>query len=201
MSTFYLRETINSKLRLVRTLSDTRAYESYAHRSASTIGMTLTLYETRKMLFLAVAHALGTMVVWAHFFLIKYRAQAKKVPRGANLYWWKRLTPPFEFGAMHAILFQMALLPLTMARQSVAALSQTYFGKKFLPPHKVVAMHVHLGYVMVSFVFASTVLFFIFFGQGCAQQKSGKEPTPGGKHTFCHKMTSEIMATGLGFRV
>ena len=184
MSTFYLRETINSKLRLVRTLSDTRAYESYAHRSASTIGVTLTLYETRKMLFLAVAHALGTMVVWAHFFLIKYRVQAKKVPRGANLYWWKRLTPPFEFGAMHAILFQMALLPLTMARQSVAALSQTYFGKRFLPLHKVVAMHVHLGYVMVSFVFASTILFFIFFGQGCAQQKSGKEPTPGESTRF-----------------
>ena len=192
----YLRETIHSKLRLVRTLSDTRVYESYAPRSASTIGMTMTLYERRKILFLGVAHALGTMVVWAHFFLIKYRARHPGL-RAANLYWWKRLTPPFEFGAMHAILFQMALLPLTMARQSVAALSMTYFGKKFLPLHKVVAMHIHLGYVMVSFVFASTILFFVFFGQACAQQKSGKEPTPGGKHTFCHKMTSEIMATGL----
>ena len=39
----YLRETIHSKLRLVRTLSDTRVYESYAPRSASTIGMTMTV--------------------------------------------------------------------------------------------------------------------------------------------------------------
>ena len=93
---------------------------------------TLTIYEQRKMLFLAVAHAMATMVVWSHFFFIKYRATAK-VPRGANLYWWKRLTPPFEFGAMHAILFQMALLPLTMARQSVAALSTTSFGKEVCP--------------------------------------------------------------------
>ena len=54
----YLRETIHSKLRLVRTLSDTRVYESYAPRSASTIGMTMTLYERRKILFLGVAHAL-----------------------------------------------------------------------------------------------------------------------------------------------
>ena len=99
MSTFYLRETINSKLRLVRTLSDTREYESYAHRSSSTIGMTLTLYETRKMLFLAVAHALGTMVVWAHFFLIKYRAQAKKVPRGAEAP--SSGARPVETGAEH----------------------------------------------------------------------------------------------------
>ena len=194
--TIYLRDTVIAKLRLVRTLNDTRVYESYARRSQLAITYTLTLYEQRKMFFLAVAHAMATMVVWSHFFFIKYRATAK-VPRGANLYWWKRLTPPFEFGAMHAILFQMALLPLTMARQSVAALSRTYFGRKFVPLHKVVAMHIHLGYVMVSFVFASTILFFVFFGQGCAQQKSGKEPTPGGEHTFCHKMTSEIMATGL----
>jgi predicted ferric reductase len=192
----YLRETVISKLRLARTLSDTAVYKSYARRSELAMKYTLTIYEQRKMLFLAVAHAMATMVVWSHFFLVKYRATAK-VPRGANLYWWKRLTPPFEFGAMHAILFQMALLPLTMARQSVAALSTTSFGRKFVPLHKVVAMHIHLGYVMVSFVFASTILFFVFFGQGCAQQKSGKEPTPGGQHTFCHKMTSEIMATGL----
>ena len=120
----YLRETVISKLRLARTLSDTAVYKSYARRSALAMKYTLTIYEQRKMLFLAVAHAMATMVVWSHFFLVKYRATAK-VPRGANLYWWKRLTPPFEFGAMHAILFQMALLPLTMARQSVAALSTT----------------------------------------------------------------------------
>ena len=65
---------------------------------------------------------------------------------------------------MHAILFQMALLPLTMARQTVAALSNTYIGRKFVPLHKVVAMHVHLGYVMCSFVFAATIIFFAFFG-------------------------------------
>ena len=98
---------------------------------------------------------------------------------------------------MHAILFQMALLPLTMARSTVAYLSQTYIGRKYIPLHKVVAMHVHLGYVMVGFVFGSTILFFVFFGQGCVQQKTGKEPSPNGVKTFCKKMQSEIMITGL----
>ena len=103
-----------------------------------------TMTENRKMIFLAVAHALATLIIWQHFFYVKYRVQEAKVPDEANLYWWKRLTPPIEFGAMHAILFQMALLPLTMARQTVAALSNTYIGRKFVPLHKVVAMHVHL---------------------------------------------------------
>lgn len=156
-----------------------------------------SLYEQRSLVFLASAHALATLVVWAHFFYLKYRAVELATPLGANMYWWKRLTPPIEFGAMHAILFQMALIPLTMARQTVAAASQTWFGRKFIPLHKVVAMHIHLGYVMVSFVFGATILFFVFFGQGCAQQVSGKEPKPGGVHTFCQKMRSEIMITGL----
>ena len=50
---------------------------------------------------------------------------------------------------MHAILFQMALLPLTMSRYSIAALSETVLND-FVPLNRAVRMHVHLGYVMVS---------------------------------------------------
>lgn len=189
------------KLSLCRYLASSEGYESFRSKTRGSwllnklVGQ--TMYEKRQMVLLAIAHAIATLVVWQHFFYIKFAVQEANVPVGANLYWWKRLTPPFEFGAMHAILFQMALLPLTMARSTVAYVSQTYFGKKFIPLHKVVAMHIHLGYTMVGFVFASTVLFFVFFGQGCADQKSGKEPSPGGVQTFCKKMTSEIMITGL----
>jgi predicted ferric reductase len=154
------------------------------------------MYQHRKLVFFGVSHAVITLVVWAHFFLQKYRIQ-EHIPIQANLYWWKRLTPPFEFGAMHAILFQMALLPLTMSRATVAKLSTTKFGK-FVPLDKIVGMHIHLGYCMCSFVFASTILFFVFFGQACADQHKGREPTPGGKKTFCIKMKSEIMLTGYG---
>ena len=160
------------KLSLCRYLASSEGYESFRSKTRGSwllnklVGQ--TMYEKRQMVLLAIAHAIATLVVWQHFFYIKFAVQEANVPVGANLYWWKRLTPPFEFGAMHAILFQMALLPLTMARSTVAYVSQTYFGKKFIPLHKVVAMHIHLGYTMVGFVFASTVLFFVFFGQGCA---------------------------------
>ena len=94
-----------------------------------------------KMIFLAVAHALATLVIWQHFFYVKYRVKEAEVPDGVNLYWWKRLTPPIAYGAKQAIMFQMMLLPLTMARQTVAAMSNTYFGRKLVPLHKIFAMH------------------------------------------------------------
>jgi len=148
----------------------------------------------RKTNFFFVLHLVATLATWLHFFFIKFQAQLG-VPVGANLYWWKRLVPPLEFGAMHAILLQMAFLPLTMARHTNALLSETFLAK-LVPFQRMTAMHIHLGYTMVSIVFGSTVLFFIFFGQACAQQHTGLEPTPDGKKTFCDKMTSEIMCTG-----
>ena len=194
--TTYVARAVLAKLRAMRALAYTDVVSAGEELSTGARRLS-AVYEQRALVFLASAHALATLVVWAHFFYAKYRAVEKAVPIGANMYWWKRLTPPIEFGAMHAILFQMSLLPLTMARQTVAVVSQTWFARKFLPLHKVVAMHIHLGYVMVSFVFGATILFFVFFGQGCAQQVSGKEPTPGGVNTFCKKMQSEIMITGL----
>lgn len=48
-------------------------------------------------------------------------------------------------------------------------------------------------------MFLSTALFFIFFGQLCVAQHRGIEPIPkSGVKTFCVKMTSQIMRTGLG---
>lgn len=160
-------------------------------------GILSWLHAERKTIFFFVLHFIATMITWQHFMYTKFKVQEAKVPKGANLYWWKRLVPPFEFGAMHAILLQMALLPLTMARHSVAMLSETFVAK-LIPFQRMTAMHIHLGYTMVTMVFLSTVLFFIFFGQGCAQQHSGREPTPGGVKTFCDKMKSEIMCTGYG---
>ena len=34
-----------------------------------------TMVENRKMIFLAVAHALATLVIWQHFFYVKYRVE------------------------------------------------------------------------------------------------------------------------------
>jgi len=99
----------------------------------------------------------------------------------------KRLAPPLEFGSMHAILFQMSLIPLTMSRYSIAALSATNnLFSKFIPFNRMMRIHIYLGYVMAAIIFIATMFFFAFFGILCAS----------GEQDFCDKFTSEIMITG-----
>eukprot|EP00536_Pseudo-nitzschia_multiseries_P001387 jgi/Psemu1/181111/e_gw1.18.42.1 len=120
-----------------------------------------------------------------HFALIKFEEQAGKVPEGANRYWLKRLVPPIEFGSMHAILFQMALIPITMCRFSIAALAESVVNK-VIPLNRALAMHIHLGYTMIVIVFLATIVFFFFFGLLCSE----------GEQKFCDNFTMEIMITG-----
>ena len=123
----------------------------------------------------------------AHFGLIKFEQQGESVPEGAPRYWWKRLTPTFEFAAMHAILFQMALIPLTMSRYSIAWLSRSEcFIDKFVPLNRMLRIHIHLGYTMILIVFLAVIFFFTFFGLLCSD----------GDQSFCDKFKSEIMITG-----
>jgi len=91
----------------------------------------------------------------------------------------------FFSGAMHAILFQIALIPLTMSKYTAATLSNTR-ASRFIPMNRMLLIHIHLGYIMVTLVFLSTVLFLTFFGILCAD----------GEDAFCHKLKSEIMITG-----
>ena len=156
------------------------------------------LYFERKAVMLALAHFIFTMTAWFHFFFTKYDLQETKVPDGANRYWWKRLIPPLEFGAMHAILFQMALLPITMCRRNLATMSDNAYLTTIIPFNRITGMHIHLGYTMVFIVFLATIVFFTFFGLLCSEQKAGIEPAPNGENTFCEKFTSEIMCTGYG---
>uniref|UniRef100_A0A7S2EV36 FAD-binding FR-type domain-containing protein n=1 Tax=Ditylum brightwellii TaxID=49249 RepID=A0A7S2EV36_9STRA len=125
------------------------------------------------------------MIIWGHFGTMKFQEQQAKVPAAAPFFWWKRYAPPLEFGSMHAILFQMSLLPLTMSRLSIAAASSS-FANRFIPFNRAVRFHIHLGYTMISIVFLATIFFFIFFGIICASGDQG----------FCKKFTSEIMITG-----
>lgn len=79
----------------------------------------------------------------------------------------------------------MALIPLTMSRFSIAALSESIINR-FVPMNRAVRIHIHLGYTMVTIVFLATVFFFIFFGTLCRD----------GEQAFCEKFTDEIMITG-----
>jgi predicted ferric reductase len=86
---------------------------------------------------------------------------------------------------MHAILFQAALLPLTMARLSIASLSQSFLDN-LIPLNRALHMHIHLGYTMITIVILAICLFFTFFGLLCSD----------GDQAFCDKFTTEIMITG-----
>ena len=143
------------------------------------------LYAQRKMNIFFFIHFASTIVIWIHFALIKFEQQADKVPEGAHRYWLKRLVPPIEFGSMHAILFQMALIPITMCRCSISALAESTINK-VIPLNRALAMHIHLGYTMIIIVFWATILFFFFFGLLCSE----------GEQAFCDKFTMEIMITG-----
>ena len=104
-------------------------------------------HSERQMIFFFLLHFVATMIVWQHLMYFKFRQRAAVVPEGANLYWWKRLVPPVEFGTMHAMLLQLALIPMTMARHTIATLSATSLAR-FVPFQHTLRMHIHLGYVM-----------------------------------------------------
>lgn len=125
------------------------------------------LYSERKMIVAFALHFLTTMVIWLHFCVTKFRTQEGNVPDIASNYYWKIYAPTLEFGAMHAILFQLSLLPLTMSRLSISRLSSSIL-EKIIPFNRMVQFHIHLGYTMVSIVILATVFFFIFFGILCA---------------------------------
>ena len=102
-------------------------------------------------------------------------------------YWWKRLTPPIEFGAMHMILFQLALIPLTVSRSFLAYLSK--WGN--LPLEHVMQVHIQIGYMFCITMVLSSVLFFAFFGKVCTDHLNNQDPLD-----TCAKFSSEIMGTG-----
>jgi hypothetical protein len=85
---------------------------------------------------------------------------------------------------MHAILFQMTLLPLTMSRFSIASLTESIVDK-IVPLNRTLQMHIHLGYTFITIVILASVFFFAFFGLLCVE----------GDESFCEKFTSEIMLT------
>lgn len=149
--------------------------------------------QTKQLTFIALTFTfvLSQKSILGHFALQKFEEQEEKVPLGAPRYWWKRMVPTIEFGAMHAILFQLALIPLTMSKYSISALSNSIVTR-FVPMNRALRIHIHLGYIMVGIVFFATILFFLFFGLLCND----------GDQQFCDKFTSEIMITGyiiLGF--
>jgi hypothetical protein len=103
-----------------------------------------------------VAHTAISLVIFAHFFLLQYFNRAAQA-LDSRFYWARRIIPSLEFGSMHAVLFQLALLPITMARHLVTtsgliSTSSLYF------------VHIHLGYTVCVTIIVAIVIVIIFFG-------------------------------------
>ena len=79
----------------------------------------------------------------------------------------------------------MALIPLTMSRYTIAALSSSRLNY-YLPLDKSLRIHIYLGYTMVSISFMALIIFFVFLGLLCSE----------GDEASCDKLGSEIMVTG-----
>lgn len=116
------------------------------------------------------------------------------MPLDAPNYWWKRIVPPLEFGSLHAVLFQMALIPLTMARYTISVLLIAGGGgwsvvDRFVPLHRMLRMHIHLGCTLVTLVVFATVLRFGLFALLCHR----------GEQASCDTLTSpDVMYSGYG---
>ena len=109
------------------------------------LGLYLRLHG--KTLVFRAIHLLVTLVIWQHFFYMKFRQKEAGVPAGAPNYWLKRLIPPLEFGLMHAILFQMCIIPITMSKNLLAYLS-TFLTT--VPFEHITQFHIHIGYTTTS---------------------------------------------------
>jgi predicted ferric reductase len=79
----------------------------------------------------------------------------------------------------------MALIPLTMARFSIAALSDSIVNR-FVPMNHVLQIHTYLGYTIAFIVSLAAVLFVSLYGTLCAM----------GEKIYCKGLGSEIMLTG-----
>lgn len=98
----------------------------------------------------------------ANFSLKKFMFQVEKVPQDTTQYYWKVAVPTFEFGTMHFILLNLALIPLSMSRFVITKASKTFL-KAFIPFHEATKIHIALGYIVVTLMVVSTILFLTFF--------------------------------------
>ena len=118
-----------------------------------------------RIILFRLVHFAITLVVYRHFFYIKFRQREGKVPLLAPNSSLKRLVPPFEFGAMHAILFQLAVIPLTMCRSLLATLSTNSTVNAIIPFENLIEFHIFVGYLFCIVMVLSVIVFFGFFGK------------------------------------
>jgi len=145
----------------------------------------LLINADRRLYTIVLIHLAMSAVIFTHFGMSKFHSQTEKVPEGAPYYSWKVGIPTFEFGTMHTILFQLTIIPLTMCRLLISKLWLSPIGDYF-PFNEMTKFHIALGYTFIFLLFATIVVFLMFFGVLCNS----------GAQAFCDKFKTEIIITG-----
>ena len=101
---------------------------------------------------------------------------------------------------MHAILLQMAALPLTMSHHTLKLLSEIDVIQRFLPMHRIQRLHINIGYFITVMLTLAVTGFVTFFGTLCRDSREGgshfKPPKFKNEHD-CRKFETEIFITGM----
>jgi hypothetical protein len=138
----------------------------------------------------------ASLCIWTHYSLIKWQEKQSAVPQKDTTEFagWKAIVATINYGAMHVILFQMALLPLTMAKYCIAALgsgggssSICCILNRFVPMNRMLNMHIYLGSCMIALVFVASTVYITFFSVLCLVYD---------EQEYCTKLSSEIMCSG-----
>jgi len=142
-------------------------------------------YADRKIIILGWLHLVASVMIYAHFGLEKFNYLEEITPEDADRYWLRVLAPPLTYGAKHVILFQLAVIPLTMCRLTIVHASSTFL-KRLIPFNQILKSHIVIGYSIIALTIMATLLFFIFYGILCSD----------GDDLYCSRLSSEIMMTG-----
>jgi predicted ferric reductase len=115
----------------------------------------------------------------------KYETLKQTISEDEPYYQVQRAVPPIVYGSKHAMLLQMAVIPLTMSRMSIAALCDSALAI-YVPLTRAVRLHILYAYTMICLIVLATVGLYVFYLSMCAI----------GVQDYCDRISSEIMMTG-----
>ena len=78
----------------------------------------------------------------------------------------QRIVPSLENGVFHVILFQLALIPLTTCRSTVASMAGCRLDQ-VVPLNQADEMHTFLGYFIAVLIMAAVIVNIIYFAILC----------------------------------
>jgi predicted ferric reductase len=126
----------------------------------------------------------------AHYGIVKYDTLKQTISEDEPYYQIQRAVPSIIYGSKHAMLLQMAAIPLTVSRLSIAALCDSPLAI-YIPFKRTLRLHILYAYTMIWLLVFAMVGLIVFYARMCAV----------GLQDYCDRISSEIMMTGYAITV